>query len=135
MLFRDLLRAVCVFALVGVLTQLGVACSDDAGEAIKGSSPGTERWVVLFEGDAPDLTDYKKAQATGKGLAAAEAKLRADAQTRHKGFEKGLKELEGKVVERWWMTNAVTVELPSGNVGSLQHMDGVAEVKPDTLVE
>lgn len=118
---------------------LASACSDGGGDAsgsgLPGQRDGTERWIVYFADEGPDLAEYRKAIAARSGVDAAEAKLRADALERRREFAKSLKELEGTIVEHWFLTNAVTVEVPSGNVGSLKHMAGIAKTAPDRLIE
>jgi hypothetical protein len=125
--------------LLVLLSLLAFACSDDGdtadGPVLGGQREGTERWVVHFADEPLDLTAYRAAQKAGAGVREAEEALREQAVARRKDFAKNLKDLEGVVVEHWYMTNAVTVEIPSGNVGSLRHMAGIKEIRADRLIE
>jgi len=121
------------------LLVLAAACSDDGGSsdgpALVGQKEGSERWIVLFDDEPLDLTAYKAAVTAGAGVLEAEDALREQAEKRRRDFAKNLKDLEGSVVEHWPLTNAVTVELPRGNVGTLGKMAGVKELRPDRLIE
>jgi hypothetical protein len=125
--------------LLALLALFSLACSDDGaavdGPVLTGQRDGSERWVVFFADDPLDLTAYRSAQKAGAGVREAEEALRDQAAARRKEFAKNLKDLEGVVIEHWYLTNAVTVEIPSGNVGSLRHMAGIKEIRPDRLIE
>lgn len=128
------LRALWLSAMVvaGV-----VACDDEAppGPApLPGARPGTQRFVVYLAGDGPDATAYRAAlqddPSTAPSLAEA---LRQQAVAQRRGFLQALRAYDGVVVDHWWLTNAVTVEIPAGNAMSLTAIDGVLKVEPDIL--
>jgi hypothetical protein len=126
-------------ALVVCVLAGAAACSDDddevAGGALLGSNEGVERWVVHFETGAPDLTAYHAALDKDGDTASIELQLREQAMTRRQDFARAVGELGGKIVDYWWLTNAVTVEIPVGNVKSLKMMSDVKELTPDRLLE
>jgi hypothetical protein len=118
---------------LGLLAALVSCAADDEGpRAPAGTKPGSERWVVFFTGDGPSLDDYRKAQGTGADLAPLEARLRT-AAARHTAFGRQLAGINGQIVDVWWLTNAVTVELPAGAVDTLKELDGVARVAPEQV--
>ena len=126
-------------AVFGTLALgFGAGCSDPPPEGpapMPGAKPGTQRWVVHLVGDAPDLVAYRAARGKGEGVETAEDALRKAARDRAKPLRQSLKGLDGKIVDYWWMTNAVTVEVPEGAVGTLKGLDGVDRIVPDQLLE
>jgi len=110
-----------------------LGCSDDGGEEVKpleGSRPGTERWLVYLKGDAADLAAFR-AEADAAKKAELQKQLQATASSARAEFEKRLEEFDGKVVAHWWMTNAVTVEIPSGTDKSVLQIEGVDRMVAD----
>lgn len=122
-------------ALLVCAVTFGAACSDDPPDAMSGSKPGTERWVVYLASQSIDLAPYKKAQAEGDPLDVIEAKLVKEMKAESKRFARGLKELNGSVIEYWVLSNAITIEVPAGNVGSVGTMEGVEKMIPDTVLK
>lgn len=113
------------------------ACEDETPKGpdpLAGARPGTQRFVVFLAGDAPDATAYREALQDDPSAAPplAEA-LRQQAVTQRRAFLQALRAYDGVVVDHWWLTNAVTVEIPSGNAMSLTAIDGVLRVEPDVF--
>jgi hypothetical protein len=109
--------------------------SEDEVQAIQGSLPGSERWVVYFDSKELDLTAYRNAQAKGEDTAQIETMLRESAKERYKEFEAKLKGFEGRIVDTWFLTEAVTIEVASGALGTLRTLPGVVKIEPDRLIE
>lgn len=122
---------VCVLAAL----PLSSGCPDDEKpqvQPLEGSQPGSLRYVVYLTGEPPDLTEYKKALADSPGdVPTIVDGLRKNAEFRRKGFEQTLKAFGGRVVDHWYLTNAVTVEIPANAAASLPALDGVERVVPD----
>ena len=114
------------------------ACSDDEPPPIQplaGSKPGTVRYVVHLQGDPPDASAYREALAKDPAKAAQLAEeLKMAAALNRKKLVQALKAYDGRVVDHWFLTNAVTVEIPAGNALSLTAIDGVTKVEPDQLL-
>ncbi len=114
---------------------LGGFLCDDADSAIEGTKDGTERWIVYLEGEGPDLGAYREAAKKGpEAQAEVAAKMKAETKAKHAPFVKMLAERGGTVVEHWWMTNAVTVEIPEGTSDAVREFEGVQRIAPDTLL-
>ena len=134
------LRQICtIFCTLMVFVALsGFGCEEDEAEtpqAIPGSKTGSERWVVYFGNGDVDLTAYRAARAEGKSTESIEEDLRAKAKERYKEFESKLAGFDGTVVDYWYLTPAVTVEIPSGARGTLKTLPGVTEIKPDQWID
>jgi hypothetical protein len=96
---------------------------------------GRERWVVTFEGVEPDPTEYRELLKTSPPEAEEYAERMRKQLTRdHAAFESALQALSGRVVERWWMSNAVTVEIDKNAAPSLREAAGVKAVTPDVAL-
>jgi hypothetical protein len=126
------------FALLCAATALAAGCPADEPEgptAIKGAAENSERYVVYLKGEGPDLTEYRKALSDEPDkVPEIVAALREDAERRHKKFEKALRALSGTIVDHWYLTNAVTVEIPKESAPTLKITDGVLRVEPDTIL-
>ena len=122
-------------ALLALLLGCGFSCGDPPPSgALSGTAPGLERWVVYFEGE-PDLSGYREAVEEGPKAARAYAKKkREEAKARLAKVAEQLRSIQGNIVDYWWMANAITVEIPAGNVESLKVLPGVKEVRPDKLL-
>jgi hypothetical protein len=123
--------------LTATVAAAVVGCSgDDAGaeKRVMGTD-GRERWVVKLDGTPPDLGPYRQLlqerPADAEGFA---EKMRQKLAQDHADFESALSALNGRVVEHWWMSNAVTVEVEAGGVPSLQKAPGVVSVSPDVAL-
>jgi hypothetical protein len=104
---------------------------DDGGPRVLGTE-GRERWVVTFEGDEPDLAEYRALLKDKPDDAEAYAeKMRKKLETDHEDLAKTLESLNGRIVERWWMSRAVTVEIDAGKAPSLVKAAGVKSLRPD----
>lgn len=130
-------------ALLGVaLLALVPAVGCDGDEppptpsALPGSRADLERWVVYLKGEGPDLTEYKKAlKETPEKIPAIVEELRKEAARARASFVQRLATLDARVVDHWYLTNAVTVEVPAGNVETLKLLDSVERIEPDRLLE
>lgn len=108
----------------------------DAPKPLEGAQPGSLRFVVYLKGDPPDLTEYRKALAENPDeVPEIVEELRETVKAERKDFERSLKAFEGKVVDHWFLTNAVTVEIPAGGAPSLPLVNGVERVEPDRMLQ
>jgi hypothetical protein len=109
---------------------------DPGGAKATLGADGKERWVVTFEGEAPDPAEYRTlAKDNPKAADAYAAQMRDAVMKGRTEIESFLTSVDGRVVERWWMSNAITVELPAGAVESLRKQTGVKSVAPDQTLE
>lgn len=125
-------------AALVVVALAGFGCDEEAPEeptAIPGAKVGSERWVVFFDENAVDLSAYRTAQKEKADTTKIEAQLRADAKERYKDFEAKLAGFDGIIVDYWYLTSAVTVEIPSGARGTLKTLPGVTGIKPDQWLD
>lgn len=132
-------RAALLVAALHLLALDLAACPDD-GEATGGKptagADGRERWVLSFEGEAPDLSEYRTLlQENPKAAGPYETQMRDQLMRGRTELDAFLGSVEGRVVERWWMSNAVTVEVPASAVESLKKQPGVKSVTPDPTLE
>lgn len=136
----SLLRSVVVAAGLVAFALAGAGCDEEpetpAREPLAGSRPELERWVVHLKSAPPDPAPYHEALKASPEKAAEEAeKLREQAIRARTDFTQRLKDLGGQVVDHWWLTSAVTVEIPSGNVPTLKLLDEVERIAPDHLLD
>lgn len=129
-----------LLALLGAAWLLTLAAcpdSDDTGGAKPAAgADGKERWVVTFEGELPDPAEYRALLRDNPKAAAAYVTQMRDSLMRGRTEIEGfLTSVDGRVVERWWMSNAVTVEIPASAVESLKKQQGVKAVSPDPTLE
>lgn len=123
-------------AVLGLGLFVGCPAKDPAatGPRVLGTD-GRERYVVVFDATAPDLADYRALLKDKPDDAEAYAeKMRAKLHQDHADFEASLSTVNGRVVERWWMSNALTVEVEATGVPTLQKAPGVKSVTPDALL-
>jgi hypothetical protein len=130
---------VLVIAALLATAVVGGACKDDepvpTGKRMLGSE-GRERWVVTFDGKEPDLSEYKGLIADAPDeVESYAAKRRAQLSHDHADFEAQVQALDGKVVERWWMSNALTIEVKPEGVPTLRGFPGVKSMTPDVPLE
>lgn len=128
-----------VVALGGLLLGAAlVGCPSNgaaSGKATIGAD-GRERWVVSFAGEPPDLAEYRAlARDNPKAVDPYVTQMRDSLMRGRTELEGFLSSVEGRVVERWWMSNAVTVEVPAGAVETLKTLPGVKQVAPDLTLE
>jgi hypothetical protein len=110
-------------------------CSDDSDAKPVFGRDGRERWVVTFEGDAPDLGEYRKMlKDTPDQVPAYVTKMRAKQAETHKELDDALKTFGGSVVEGWWMSNQVTIEIPHDALPTIRKVSGVKDVVADGLL-
>lgn len=113
------------------------ACSSSAetgGTGMRGTE-GRERWVVTFADPAPDASEYRALLRSNPDDAQAYAeRIRKQLVRAHVPLETALQSFNGRVVEVWWMSNAVTVEVEPNAVPTLRTTAGVASVVPDAVL-
>jgi hypothetical protein len=132
-----MIRVLVLVALVAPSAFfLGGCPSKDAGGDAKRvmGSEGRERWVVQFDGPDKDLAEYRALPKESDRDAYAE-KQRARLKDAHADVQSQVESsCGGKVVEVWWMSNAMTVEIEPGKVETLRELVnklGVKSVSPD----
>jgi hypothetical protein len=125
-----------VCAVIVAVSVAGPGCDDSVDQKPVLGRDGKQRFVVTFEDKAPDLAEYRKLLQDGDGEAvtAYVTKMRARQAQAHPELDKSLAALEGAVVERWWMSNQVTVEMPPSALASVKTVAGVKDVAPDALL-
>lgn len=133
------MRSVAVFAcalclLGGIVGSAG--CPDKEEPKRVTGTEGRERWIVSFEGNEPDLAEYRALMKDKPDEAEAYAeKMRRKLDQDHEELTKSLESFNGTVVERWWMSNSVTVEIEAGKAPSLEKVPGVKSLAPDVPLE
>jgi hypothetical protein len=124
--------------LICGLAFFAAGCPEDKPEGpkpLEGSTPGMQRYVVYFGSGGPDLTAYRAAvENEPEKVGELVDKMRAEAKAARMKFVQKLKAYDGRVVDYWWMSNAVTVEIPAGNAASLHVIEDVKRVEPDKLL-
>ncbi len=134
------LRIARVASLAAALVALSVAgCpgKDDAGgPKPTAGADGKERWVVTFDGEPPNQAEYRALlRDNPKAAEPYVAGMRDTLMRGRTELETFLSSVEGRVVERWWMSGSVTVEIPPSAVESLKKQPGVKSVTPDLTLE
>jgi hypothetical protein len=128
--------AVAALALLALAAAGCPSNGDEQGPKPTTGAEGRERWIVTFDGSAPDLGEYRALQRDNpKAVDAYVGQMRDGVMRGRAEMESFLGSVEGRVVERWWMTNAVTVEVPAGAVETLKKQPGVKSVAPDLTLE
>ncbi len=125
-------------AVAGAIALAAVGCPSDDQPTVKPAtgSDGRERWVVALEGEPPDLTEYRALSRDNPGAVAPYVdKMRQSLMAGRTELDTFLTSVDGQVVERWWMSNAVTVEVPASAVESLKKQAGVKQIAPDLTLE
>ena len=111
-------------------------CPDDGLDGLQpravAGSDGRMRYVVSFEKPGPDLQEYRDlARDNPGGVARYVDGKRAETATGQSGLDMALGAVGGKVVERWWMSNQATIEIPTTGVATVRAVPGVKSVDPD----
>ncbi|MDP2340378.1 MAG: hypothetical protein Q8O67_05430 [Deltaproteobacteria bacterium] len=125
--------------IFGVLSALGIALAGCPGDGLDGvvapgvaGSEGRVRYVVTFEKGGPDLAEYRTlARDNPGGVARYVDGKRAEAALAQADLDTALGVVGGKVVERWWMSNQATIEIPPTGVATVRAVAGVKSVDPD----
>lgn len=133
-----LIRVAAAALLGGALAvgALGCPSNGDAGGKPTLGADGRERWVVTLEGEPPDLAEYRTlVRDNPKAADPYVAKMRDSLMSGRTELEGFLTSVDGRVVERWWMSNAITVEVPASAVESLKKQAGVKRLAPDLTLE
>lgn len=130
----------CRCALALVLAVAGAVlggCSDNEAETKRVlGTEGRERWVVTFEGPEPDLAEYRALMKENPVEAEAYAeRMRKKLETDHEDLAKALESLNGRIVERWWMSQSVTVEIDASAAPSLEKVPSVKSLAPDVPLD
>jgi hypothetical protein len=130
---------VCMTMRAMLVLTLGLmACSPTAELPVLGAGlpgrPDRERYLVHLDVAPIDVAAYQQLSDDP-----AAAKEFADGQRKQlllkvPGFERALAAIQGSVVERWWMSGAVTIETPKGTAATLQTAPGVRSIRPDQLI-
>lgn len=132
---RSVVAMVCTLCLFGGTVGLA-GCPDKEDSKRVTGSEGRERWIVSFEGNEPDLAEYRGLMKDKPDEADAYAdRMRKRLDLDHEELHRTLESLNGKVVERWWMSNAMTVEIEAGKAPSLEKVSGVKSIAPDVPLE
>ena len=135
-IFRAGIRAgIVIAAAVGVVAMSGCP-GKEPSKKVSGSE-GRERWVIVFEGNEPDLGTYHGLLKEGapERVDGYVEKMRAKLKDTHADAEQQVTALGGNIAEVWWMSNAITVEIEPGKAESLHALVGklgVKSVAPDT---
>ncbi len=128
-------------AVFGVLfAVLCGGCPDDGLAGLQRTgvmgSEGRARYVVSFEKAGPDLQEYRNlAHDNPGGLGGYIESKRRETANGQAGLDAALGAVGGRVVERWWMSNQATIELPPAGVASVRAVPGVTSVDPDQLLQ
>lgn len=126
-------------ALVLATPVVGLAgCDDEPEEPAEKPMMGADgrgRWVVAFADAEPDLAEYRSlAKDNPSGAEAFAERARKKLSTSHADFESSLQALSGRIVERWWMSSSLTIEVDASAVPSLRESPGVKSIRPDVAL-
>lgn len=133
-----------VFALQAATLAVGLSAmvagcpgdEDSGGAKPTAGADGKQRWVVTFEGEPPSPAEYRALlRDNPKAAEPYVAQMRDSLMRGRTEIEAFLSSVDGRVVERWWMSNAVTVEVPPSAVESLKKQPGVKSIAPDPTLE
>jgi hypothetical protein len=137
LLFGAMVRFVLV-VLLALPAWVGCPSEEQApgsGKRMAGTD-GRDRWIVVFDAKEPDLTEYRELQRDDPAEAEGYVqKMRAKLAHDRADFEAQVQALDGKIVERWWMSNALTVEVKPEGVPTLRSFPGVRSITPDVPLE
>jgi hypothetical protein len=129
-------RAVGFVAVAaGLVVVVGLAaCSEGTSDADKApvvaGTAGRQRFVVTLAGATPDLGEYRKLLKENPADVPAYVEGRRAALVLP-ALDAALTGFNGRVVERWWMSGQLTVEIPPEGVASLRAVPGVSAIEPD----
>jgi hypothetical protein len=124
----------CALCFLGIQATGCPSTKDDEKRVV--GTEGRERWIVTFEGSEPDVSEYRRLMNGKPDEARAYAdKMRKKLDQDHRELMSILESLSGTVVERWWMSNAMTVEIDAAKAPSLARAGGVKSIAPDVLLE
>lgn len=119
---------------MALLLALAVGCADDPLGDLKApvvtGTAGRQRFVVTLAGAAPDLAEYRRLLREDPGRVAAYVDERRAALVRP-DLEAAVAGEKGRVVQRWWMSGQLTVELEAEGVARVRALPGVTSVEPD----
>jgi hypothetical protein len=122
--------AVVVAGVVGGTS----ACADDPLGDLKtvqvADAAGRQRFVVTLAGAAPDLGEYRRLLKENPSGVAGYVEGRRAALVRP-DVDAAITGASGHVVERWWMSGQLTVELAPEGVSTLRALPGIASVEAD----
>jgi hypothetical protein len=122
-----------LLVLVAIVAVAGCPAKDAGGDGkrVMGSE-NRERWVVQFDGPEKDLAEYRALQKESDRDAYAE-KMRARLKDAHADVQSQIESsCGGKVVEVWWMSNGMTVEIEPAKAETLRELQGKLGVKSVT---
>ncbi len=121
-----------------VATGIVGACADDPlGDLrapVVAGSGGRQRFVVTLAGATPDLSEYRRLLKDSPGAVAGYVERKRAALARPE-VEAALAGVNARVVERWWMSGQLTIELPPEQVSAVRALPGVAAVAPDVPLQ
>lgn len=122
-------------AAVGImLSVVVVGCADDPLGDLKAplvtGTAGRQRFVVTLAGAAPDLSEYRRLLKEDPARVGSYVDERRAALVRP-DVEAAIASVNGRVVERWWMSGQLTVELGAEGVARVRAVAGVTAVEPD----
>ncbi len=128
--------ALKILRVLGVAMLVGCTSGTQQPEATPlAGSQGRGRWVVTVKATLPDRSAYRALLIDNPaGVAAYVAKMRAEQARNFPEVQKAVTTVNGEVVERWWMSNQLTVELPAAGVATLRGTEGVSSVEPDVVL-
>jgi hypothetical protein len=91
---------------------------------------GRERFVVTLASGAPDLAEYHRLlKDDPAGVAAYVAQRRAALGSPE--LDAALVGVDGRIVERWWMSGQLTIEMKREGLATVRALTAVRAVTPD----
>ncbi len=103
-------------------------------QALPGTRPGTERWIVCFERRGFDLRAKLaeiRAQTTASARAQKQAELEALTRQDQRVFGDFLRTRGGLVRQNYWVQNACSVEVTPAELDRLRRFTNVRRLWPD----
>jgi hypothetical protein len=127
---------VCTVASWGVLAA---GCAEDPTDFAAPGLAGTEgrlRYVVTVKGPAADLSGFRELAATDAAAAAdLTARKRREAAAAHAALDEAVRSVSGRVVNHWWTTNQVTIEVAASSLATVRAVEGVLRIDPDHTLQ
>ena len=121
-------------ASLSLVVVSGLAAQESqlvSGRDAQARKAATERWIVEFERGV-DLTSLREANS-GPAAVSAINTLKTKLARERAGFVESCEKLGGRVVESFWLIDAMAVDVPAGSVEALADLDGVLRVHRNEL--
>jgi hypothetical protein len=115
-----------------------VGCAEDPLGDLRPPGPaqevgGRQRFIVTLTDAAPDLAEYRTLLKANPTAVPAYVEQRRAALARPE-IEAALAGLQARIVERWWMSGQLTVEVAPDQLPAIKSLPGIAAVDADVAL-